>query len=109
MSSSTLVYVKKHYIGGDIVIAICDYELLGKKIVDEEKNITVYIDPHFYGGSVATIDEALELLKQATIVNLFGKNIVEAAISRGLVLKEAVVTISGIPHAQIITLGVEEA
>lgn len=99
-----LVYVKKHYTNGEVIIAICDYELLGERIVDEEKNITVYIDPDFYKGELITIEKALKILREASIANLFGKNIVEAAINEGLLLKENVIEISGIPHAQLIVL-----
>ncbi|MEM4620450.1 MAG: DUF424 family protein, partial [Desulfurococcaceae archaeon] len=102
-----LVYVKKHVSGSDVIIAICDYELIGMKIVDNEKNISIYVDPFFYQGDLLTIDEALKLLSQATIVNLIGRNIVEAVVKLGLVLKETVVEIAGIPHVQLVNMGVD--
>uniref|UniRef100_A0A7C4HCL2 DUF424 family protein n=1 Tax=Staphylothermus marinus TaxID=2280 RepID=A0A7C4HCL2_STAMA len=107
MNSDKLVYVKKHVSGSDVIIAICDYELIGMKIVDNEKNISIYVDPFFYQGDLLTIDEALKLLSQATIVNLIGKNIVEAVVKLGLVLKETVVEIAGIPHVQLVNMGVD--
>jgi len=106
--SSGLVYVKKHLVGETLVVAICDHELLGKKLADEEKGITVYVDPAFYGGEVVSVEEALEVIKRASIANLLGKRIVEAAINEGLVLREAVISISGIPHAQVLVMGVSE-
>ncbi len=108
MNSGKLVYVKRHHSNGELVVAICDYELLGEKLVDEKRNITVYIDPNFYKGELMTIDKALQILREATIANLFGKNIVEAAINEGLILRETVIEISGVPHAQLMVLEAEK-
>lgn len=105
-NDSKLVYVKKHIINGDIVVAICDYELIGKKIVDSDKKITIYIDPVFYQGELLTISEAVEILREATIANLIGRNIVEAVVEKGLVLRETVIEIAGVPHVQLINIGV---
>ncbi|OYT37827.1 MAG: hypothetical protein B6U89_06780 [Desulfurococcales archaeon ex4484_58] len=105
--SDDLVYVKKHTSGGEVVLAICDYSLLGKKIVDREKNITLYIDPNFYKGEVMSIKQALELLKKATNANLIGNNIVEAAIREGYVLREAVIEVGGVLHAQLMVVEAE--
>jgi len=51
-----------------------------------------------------SVDEAIDLMKQSTIVNMVGQNIVEKAIERGLVHPEAVLKISGVPHAQIVKM-----
>lgn len=107
-NSNKLVYVKRHVSDGNVVLAICDYELIGKKIVDNDKKITIYIDPVFYQGDLLTINEAVELLREAVIANLIGRNIVEAAVENGLVLKESVIEIAGIPHVQLINIGVSE-
>jgi hypothetical protein len=58
----------------------------------------------FYKGMKTTIEEAIELCKQSTIVNMIGKCIVENAVKAGLVHPEAILTISGVPHAQIVEL-----
>ncbi len=99
-----LVYVKIHQNRTGNVVAICDYELLGKKLVDRDKNITFYIDPYFYKGEIMNIDHALEKLKKARIANLIGNNIVEAAIDKGYISREAVLEISGVKHAQLIVI-----
>ncbi len=108
MSREKLVYVKKYVSEGEVVIAICDYEILDKKLVDSDKNITFYVDPNFYKGEVMSIANALNMLREATIANLIGKNIVEAAIEAGLISREAVIEIAGIPHAQLMVLEAEK-
>lgn len=105
VDSSALVYAKKYVENGEVVVAICDQELIGTKIVDKAKKIAIYVDPAFYKGELLTIERALKLLSEATIANLIGKNIVEAAIERGYVLRDSVIDIGGVPHVQLIGLG----
>jgi hypothetical protein len=50
------------------------------------------------------VEDAIELVKESTIVNLIGANIVNKAIEEGLVHPEAVLEISGVPHAQIVKI-----
>ena len=51
-----------------------------------------------------TIEEAIELCKQSSIVNMVGKCIVTQAVKEKLVHPEAIIKIKGIPHAQIIKM-----
>jgi len=50
------------------------------------------------------VEDAVELMKESTIVNMVGPNIVNKAIEKGLVHPEAVLKISGVPHAQIVKI-----
>jgi hypothetical protein len=43
-------------------------------------------------------------MEQCAIVNMVGRNIVEKARERGLIHPDAVLDISGVPHAQIVRL-----
>lgn len=99
-----MVYVKKHVYENGVILAMCDQEVLGKKLVDDEKKIVLYVDPSFYMGELIMLEDALELLREAVNANLVGNNIVEAAIEKGLVHREAVLVIGGVKHAQIIML-----
>ena len=47
-------------------------------------------------------EEAVELIRNASIVNLLGRDIIGEAIKRKLVIPEAVMYISDVPHVQII-------
>jgi len=85
-----------------VLLATCDAELLGQTL--KEGKIVFEIREDFYRGSKVSVEEAVDLIQQSTIVNMVGRNIVEKAIEEGLIHPEAVLKISGIPHAQIVRM-----
>jgi hypothetical protein len=96
------VYIKLRKIGGNVLLAVCDAEILGKTL--REGEIVFCITEQFYKGAKVTIEEAVTMIANSTIVNLVGKNIVGEAIESGYVHPEAVLNIEGVPHAQIVKL-----
>ena len=88
--------------GRCVLLATCDAELLGKSL--REGEIVFEIHENFYKGPRVSVEEAIALIQQSTIVNMVGKNIVKKAIEKGLIHPEAVLKISGIPHAQIVRM-----
>lgn len=96
------VYLNVKKVGNNIVLAVCDCDLLGKTL--REGKIVFKVKDEFYKGRKATVDEAVGLIENSTIVNLVGKNCVESAIQQGYVHPDAVLKIEGIPHAQIVKL-----
>ena len=96
------VYAKMVRQGGHVVVAVCDAELLGKTIMFGK--VKVRVNETFYKGTRMKVEKALELLKEATIANLMGKNIIDAAVKRGMVRRDAVMMLGDVPHVQIICL-----
>ncbi|MHC1601562.1 MAG: DUF424 domain-containing protein [Candidatus Nezhaarchaeales archaeon] len=96
------VYVKVHYHGKDVVVAICDEDLLGKTFTDGP--IKIEVSEKFYGGEKVKIEEAMKIAKKATIANFLGKNSVKYAIKSKLIHKDAVIEVASIPHAQLIKI-----
>jgi hypothetical protein len=96
------VYLNIRKMGRNVLLAICDGNLLGKTL--REGKIVFHIKDEFYNGRKATVDEAVGLINNSTIVNLVGKCCVEKAIAEGFVHPEAVLNIDGIPHAQIVKI-----
>jgi hypothetical protein len=96
------VYVNLKKVGRNVLLAVCDSELLGKTL--REGKIVFKIKEEFYNGRKATVDEAMGMIDNSTIVNLVGKVCVEKAIAHGYVHPEAVIKIEGVPHAQIMKL-----
>lgn len=94
------IYIKEWKIGMELIVAICDSELIGKKF--NEGRLTIDIKGSFYGNTKVSLEYGLERLKKATIANIVGEKIVNAAISEGLIPRESVIFIDGIPHAQVI-------
>jgi hypothetical protein len=95
-------YVNVRRMGRRILLAVCDAELLGKVL--KNGKIVFKVRRNFYNGLKMSADEAVDLMEQCTIVNMIGRNIVGKAIERGLIHPEAVLDISGVPHAQIVRL-----
>jgi len=96
------VYVNLKKMGTNVLLAVCDCELLGKTL--KEGKIVFKIKEEFYNGRKATLEEAMGMISNSTIVNLVGKCCVERAIKHGYVHPEAVIKIEGVPHAQIMKL-----
>jgi hypothetical protein len=94
------VYAKLRKWGKCMLLAACDVELLGEVLRDGK--IVFKVGEEFYKGPKMSVEEALELMEESTIVNMVGHNIVSKAIEKGLVHPEAVLKICGVPHAQIV-------
>jgi hypothetical protein len=94
------VYVNLKKVGRNVLLAMCDCELLGKTL--REGKIVFHVKDEFYNGRKASIEEAISMISNSTIVNLVGKRCVEKAIDKGYVHPDAVLRIEGVPHAQII-------
>jgi uncharacterized protein len=95
-------YVNLQKKGRNVVLAICDCDLLGRTLRDGK--IVFHVKDEFYNGGKVSVEEAVGMIENSTIVNMVGKNCVEKAISQGYVHPEAVLEISGVPHAQIVKL-----
>lgn len=96
------VYVNLKKIGRNVLLAICDCDLLGRTL--RQGKVVFHIKDEFYNGGRVGLEEAVGMIANSTIVNMVGKNCVEKAIQRGFVHPEAVLNIEGVPHAQIVKL-----
>jgi len=79
----------------NLVLNICDIDLLGKTIVQDQ--LTMNIGKSYYGEKIIDHNEAKTLLKSASIINMAGKNTVSLSIKLGVGSKNGVKTIGGIP------------
>jgi hypothetical protein len=89
-------------IGNNVLLAMCDAEILGRTL--RKGKIVFHVKEEFYKDTKVSIEEAIGMIENSTIVNMIGKNIVQKAIEKGHVHPEAVINIEGIPHAQIVKL-----
>lgn len=88
--------------GHHVLLAACDADLLGRVL--REGKIVFEVREDFYKGPKMSVDEAIDLMRKSTMVNMVGNCIVQKAIEKGLIHPEAVLNISGIPHAQIVKM-----
>ena len=88
-----------------IVLAICDDNLLGKKI--KTKKFDIKVSKRFYGERIIE-DEAtaVRMMGRCTIANLIGKRIVALAKKHSFITEENIISIGGILHAQFVKLKV---
>ncbi len=96
------VYINLKRVGSNVLLAVCDCELLGRTL--REGKIVFKIKDEFYNGRKGTVEEAMSMINNSTIVNLVGKTCVEKAVAQGYVHPEAIIKIEGVPHAQIMKL-----
>ena len=98
------VYVRVIKIRGEVLVAACDEELLGKCFVDRERGLRLEVKESFYKGEIMDARESVNLIRKASIANLVGPRIVREALNFGLIKPKAIIEIGGIPHAQIVKM-----
>ncbi len=91
------VYLKIHRRNDIDTVACCDEALLNR--IFTEGNLRIEINSNFYGGDLLNIDQALEILKEASYFNIVGENITNKALDLQLLSKDGVTKINNIPMA----------
>ena len=77
------------------MLNICDAELLGKKIIQDELNMD--ISKNYYGEKLVEKEEAKSLLKNSSIINMVGKQTISLSIELGIGSENGIKTISNVP------------
>ena len=97
------MFVKMHKSYREVV-AVCDSELIGKRF--EEGIIQLEISENFFKGDEKTEKEVLEILKYASgddaTFNIAGKESVNTALKAGIIAKEGIRTVQGVPFALVL-------
>ncbi|MFW9865800.1 MAG: DUF424 domain-containing protein [Candidatus Thorarchaeota archaeon] len=91
------VYLKVHVKADNETVACCDEELLNH--VFKEGNLKIEITSQFFGGKLMNINEAINILKEASFFNIVGEKIIQKAIECKLLPKGGVSLINGVPMA----------
>ena len=79
----------------NLMLNICDADLLGKKIVENELNMN--ISESYYGEKLVEHEEARTLLKNASIINMVGKETISISLELGVENEKKKKKIAGIP------------
>ncbi len=96
------MYLKSYRVNRETIVAVCDSELLGRTLRQGELRLSV--NEEFFKGLLANEQDVREALKNATIANLVGKRAVDCGIDSGIIDDEYIITIEGVPHAQMVVL-----
>ena len=79
----------------NLMVNICDIDLLGKNIVQDKLNMN--ISKSYYGEKIIEHEEAKSLLKKASIINMAGKSTVSLSLGLGVGSENGVKTVGGVP------------
>ena len=78
-----------------IMLNICDADLLGEKIIQDE--LTINISQSYYGERFVEREEAESLLKDSSIINMVGKETVSLSVELGIGSESGIKIISDVP------------
>ena len=81
-----------------MLLAICDSDLIGKKFEEGKKQLDLTSD--FYKGEEKTEQETADLMRNSYIMNIVGEKSVQLAIKEDLISEEDTNKIDNIPYAQ---------
>ena len=81
--------------GSNRMLNICDAPLLGKELSKDD--LTIKINRNYYGERVVEKNEARDLLKTHSIINMIGKETVSMCIDLGIGSKQGVKEINEVP------------
>ena len=97
-----MIYLKLHEAEEKLMVAMCDEALLGKILEEGDLVIDLKAYSDFYKGELLSPAEARFKVDSSRIYssNIVGDESVKAAIDLGLVEKENVMTVNGVPFAQ---------
>jgi len=86
--------------GKEILVAVCDREILGKNFGDADFRV----NEKFYGGNSCSEDELKEILDEATIINAVGNKIIDFLFRENIIDEKGIIKIGDVPHAQVFAI-----
>jgi len=96
------MFVKVHRNERDTILAACDEELVGRTFREGPARIDV--SEIFYKGESVNRPALVERMKNVSIMNLVGTEVVSVAIEEGYASEEDVIVIDGVKHVQVVLL-----
>src|SRR3989338_8136958 len=93
---------KSYNKGNEKLLAIADASIVGKEFSEKELQITV--SDNFYHEKECNEKEAIQMIKEATIINAVGNDIVSLMVNKKIVEKQNILYIGEVAHAQIFTI-----
>lgn len=99
-----MIYFKRYQTEHGDMIAMCDEELIGKKL--EEGKIEIDLEKYagFYKGELLKEEDVIELLDNIYSANVVGERATEILIKKGIVDKKEVKKVAGVPFVQVFTI-----
>lgn len=95
-------YVKVHKACNDVLVAICDEDVLGKEF--REGKLKIFVNESFYKGRLIEVEELDSFLRSASILNIVGHASIEKAIECDCIEEINILKIGDTVHAQMVTV-----
>ncbi|MFQ5621574.1 MAG: DUF424 domain-containing protein [Candidatus Nanoarchaeia archaeon] len=81
-----------------VIVVVCDEDLLGKLFDEGQAQLDLTSD--FYKGKKYTPVEAADIMRNADTLNLVGEKAVQLGVDEGMIDKNHVLKVAGVPHAE---------
>lgn len=94
--------VKLYIKDTEVLLAACDSKLLGETLRSDGIRLTV--SKTFYHNETVDEQTLMNMMSEATSMNLVGNGTVSAARKLGLVAEKGTLTVGGEEHAQIVRM-----
>lgn len=101
-TSKMVFIVKIHNTENGNLVSVCDKEIFGKRLEDE--NCEIDLSKNFYAGEEKSEQELINILDKAYMINVVGNNAVKLMIELGLVDPDHVLEVQGVKHAQALVV-----
>src|SRR3989344_3245928 len=99
------MFVKIHKTYRDVV-AVCDSELVGKKFESSDGKFQLDVKESFYMGKEISEEDLVVLLRKMSVedatFNIIGEKSVRASLKAGVISKDGIKKIGGIPFALVL-------
>lgn len=86
------------------IVSICDKELINQKF--EQDNMQLDVKEDFFKGEQKTEQEVLRIIEQAqqedATFNIVGKKAIQTALKAGIINKQGIKQIQGVPVALVL-------
>ncbi len=89
--------VKKHNVGGTVLLAMCDPEVIGRTL-NGPSNAKIAVKPAFYGDQEIDVEDLKDELRGAVSINAIGKKSVEFLLECGYGSSRSVIVFEDVPH-----------
>ena len=92
--------IMKFHGGGDRgVLALCDKDILGKTLIEDD--IEFKVTKGFYAGDPVNKDTLLRMVTMVGSINAVGKMSIDLLLKEGIAKEDDIVYIQDVPHIQI--------
>lgn len=92
-----MFYVKIHKSESGNIAAVCDEDLLGKTFTSN--GLKINVSEYFLKGRKNDKEFISGVLNNCCSANLVGKNAIDLATELGIISKENIILVEGVPHA----------